>query len=225
MQKSAIFEVYEENRGKKRLIYTKSLAPGKNVYGERVIRSGRTEYREWDPSRSKLAAAIMKNCPNVFIRKGDIVLYLGAATGTTASHVSDIVGEEGFVFALDFAPRSVRDLVFVCENRPNMGPMLENANRPEEYKDKIPFRVDVIFQDIAQRDQVAIFLKNISYFLKQGGYALLCVKSRSVDVTKKPKDIFAVVRKQLEKEITIVDSRILSPYEKDHILFLCKKNR
>jgi len=106
MRQSRIFEVYEELRGKRRYIYTKAAYPG-NVYGERI----KDGYREWDPQRSKIAAAIMKGCLNIFIRKGHIVLYLGAASGTTASHVSDIVGRDGFIFALDFAPRVVRDLL------------------------------------------------------------------------------------------------------------------
>lgn len=222
MQESRIFQVYEERKSKKRLIYTKSLAPGKNVYGETIVRKGSTEYRQWDPSRSKLAAAIMKGCPNLFIRKGQTILYLGAASGTTVSHVSDMVGEEGFVFALDFAPRVVRDLVFVCEDRKNIAPLLEDALHPENYKDKVS-KIDLIFQDIAQRDQVKIFLKNVDMFLKKGGYALLAVKSRSIDVTKKPKTVFNSVRAELDKNITIVDSRELGPFEKDHMIFICKK--
>jgi fibrillarin-like pre-rRNA processing protein len=223
MEKSKIFEVYEEKRGKRRNIYTKSLAPGTKVYNERILRKGGTEYREWDPRRSKLCAAIMKGVPNIFLRKGDVVLYLGASTGTTASHVSDIVGRKGFVFALDFAPRVVRDLVYVCEERKNMAPMLEDALHPENYKDKMPKKVDFIFQDIAQRDQVRIFLKNVDAFLKPGGYAHLVVKSRSIDVAKKPKDVFRKVRTKLENNITIIDSRDLSPFEMDHMIFICKK--
>ena len=106
------------------------------------------------------------------MRKDNIILYLGAASGTTVSHVSDIVGADGFIFALDFAPRVVRDLVYVCEKRKNITPLLENAHHPEEYKDRVT-KVDVLYQDIAQRDQVEIFLKNIEAFLKKGGYALL----------------------------------------------------
>ncbi|MBN2458128.1 fibrillarin-like rRNA/tRNA 2'-O-methyltransferase [Candidatus Woesearchaeota archaeon] len=223
MEKSKIFEVYEMHKGRHKCIYTRSFAPGKSVYGENTVKKAGVEYREWDPTRSKIAAAIMKGCPNIFIRKGDIVLYLGAASGTTASHVSDIVQENGFVFALDFSPRVVRDLVYVCIDRRNMAPLLEDANRPDDYKDKITPEVDVVFQDIAQRDQVKIFLKNVEQFLKKGGYALLCVKSRSIDVSKKPKDIFRKVRYELEQKITIVDSRDLGPYEKDHMIFICKK--
>ncbi len=222
MKGSGIFDVYEEQKGKRRLLYTKSFAPGFNVYGEKVVRSKGDEYREWDPRRSKLAAAIMNGCPNIFIRKGNVVLYLGASTGTTVSHVSDIVGGEGFIFALDFAPRVVRELVFVCEKRDNIAPLLEDAHHPEEYRDKVA-DVDIVYQDIAQKDQVEIFLKNADMFLKKGGYGLLCVKSRSIDVTRKPKDIFAEVRTKLEKGIIIVDSRDLGPYEKDHMMFLCKK--
>src|SRR3989338_5683719 len=133
IQKSKIFEVYYEGN----TIFTINLAPGKKVYDERLVKGDRIEYREWNPLKSKLAAMILKNSPNIGIRKNDVVLYLGAASGTTVSHVSDIVGNEGFIFALDFAPRVVRDLVFVSEDRKNIAPLLEDANRPERYIDKI----------------------------------------------------------------------------------------
>jgi fibrillarin-like pre-rRNA processing protein len=218
MRPSKVFEVYEEGKN----FYTKSLAPGIKVYGETIIREGKAEYREWDPRRSKLAATIAKGSPNVGIRKGDIVLYLGAASGTTVSHVSDIVGKEGFVFALDFAPRVVRELVRLAEQRPNIAPILADANKPETYASKI-IQPDVIFQDIAQKNQVGIFLKNCRAFLKKDGYALLSVKSRSIDVTKKPRDVFKLVQFQLEQEITIFDYKELQPFEKDHCMFICKK--
>ncbi|MBI5398316.1 fibrillarin-like rRNA/tRNA 2'-O-methyltransferase, partial [Candidatus Woesearchaeota archaeon] len=150
------------------------------------------------------------------------VLYLGASTGTTVSHVSDLVGKEGFVFALDFAPRSTRELVFLAEERPNIIPILADANHPQQY---LPLlcEVDCVVQDIAQRDQVGIFLKNCRVFLKQGGFGILSVKARSVDVTKKPRVVFNDVRSILEKNITIVDYRELDPLEKDHCIFICKK--
>ena len=216
--KSKIFEVYQE--GNK--LFTINMAPGKRVYDERLIREDGIEYREWNPLKSKLAAMILRGSPNVGIRKNDVILYLGAASGTTASHVSDIVGKEGFIFALDFAPRVVRDLVFVAEDRKNIAPLLEDANRPERYADKIS-QVDVIYQDISQKNQLEIFLKNIDLFLKKDGYALLAVKARSIDVTKKPQQIFNFVKEQLEKNITIIDYRALEPYQKDHCMFICKR--
>jgi fibrillarin-like pre-rRNA processing protein len=222
MEKSAIFEVYEERKGSRRYIYTQSFAPGFNVYGEIVKREGGIEYREWDPTRSKIAAAIMKGVPNIFIRRGHVVLYLGAASGTTASHVSDIVGEEGFVFCLDFAPRSMRDLVFVCEKRHNMAPLLEDAHHPENYS-RLVQPSDIVFQDIAQKDQVEIFIKNVKEYLKKDGTAILTVKSRSIDVTMKPRQVFSIVKAKLDKEFKIVDSRELDPFERDHMIFFCKR--
>jgi len=218
MKQSKIFEVYEQGK----YLYTKNLVPGKRVYGEKLVVDKGIEYREWDPTRSKLAAAILKGCPNIGIRKGSVVLYLGAATGTTASHISDIVGKEGFIFALDFAPKVVRELVYVALDRKNISPLLEDANKPMRYVDQVCI-VDVIYQDIAQKDQVNIFLKNCDLFLKKNGFALLMVKSRSIDITKKPKQIYAQVQKELEKEMIITDYRILDPYEKDHCFFMCKK--
>lgn len=218
-----IFEVFEEEKGKRYSIYTINLTPGKKVYDERLVKQDNIEYREWNPFKSKLAATILKGCPNIGIRKDDIVLYLGASTGTTSSHVSDLVGKNGFVFALDFAPRVVRELVFLCEVRSNMAPLLEDANQPDKYKDKIIKQVDIVYQDVAQKNQTEIFLKNCRLFLKKGGYALIAIKARSVDVTKHPKEVFKKAREDIEKELTIIDERKLEPFEKDHIFFVCKK--
>ena len=218
IQQSKIFEVYED----KRRIYTVNLTPGKAIYDEKLIKERGIEYREWNPRKSKLAASILKGCPNIFIKKGSIVLYLGSATGTTVSHVSDIVGREGFVFALDLAPIVMRQLVFICEERNNIAPILADANKPLEYADKTS-KVDIIYQDIAQKNQLDIFLKNIELFLKDGGYALLAVKARSIDISRKPKEIFNQIKGELENKLTIVDYRILEPFQKDHCLFICKK--
>jgi fibrillarin-like pre-rRNA processing protein len=220
---SKIFEVFEEEKGRRLNLLTVNLTPGKQVYDERLVNQDGIEYREWNPFKSKLAAAIMKGCPNTGIRKGSKVLYLGASTGTTPSHISDIVGKEGFVFALDFAPRVVRELVFLCEIRENMAPLLEDAAQPDTYKEKVPKEFDIVYQDIAQRNQSDIFLKNCKLFLKKGGYGLLAVKARSIDVSKEPREIFKRVRQEIEKELTIIDERKLEPFEKDHIFFVCKK--
>jgi fibrillarin-like pre-rRNA processing protein len=221
--KSKIFEVYEAKLGKRRtILLTKNLTPGKTVYDEKTFKDAGTEYREWIPHKSKLAATILKGSPNVGIRKGDVILYLGSSTGTTVSHVSDIIGNDGFIFAIDPAPRVMRELVFVCEDRKNIAPILADANNPLSYADKACM-CDVIYQDVAQRNQVDIFMKNIDLFLKKEGYALLAVKARSIDVTKKPKQIFKQVKAELEKTLTIIDYRELDPYQKDHCMFICKK--
>ena len=196
----------------------KIIKKGKKLFTTDLI-SGKS--REWDPRKSKRAAAILKGINEIGIKEGSRVLYLGASSGTTASHVSDIVGKNGFVFALDFSPRMVRDLVFECERRKNIAPLLEDANHPEKYKDNVT-EVDVVYQDIAQRNQAEIFLKNCRAFLKKGGYGLLAVKARSVNVAKKPSEIFNEVEKEI-KEMEIIDRKSLEPFEKDHIMLVCKK--
>ncbi len=208
-------------KGKRMQIATKALVPD-SVYGEKFIKEGKDLYRIWDPKKSKLCAAIMKGVSQIGIRPGSKVLYLGCASGTTASHVSDIVGYEGFVYGLDFAPRVMRDFMFVVEKRKNMLPILGDAKNPDSYRQYVG-DVDVIFQDVAQRDQVGIFLKNINFYLKQGGFGLLTVKARSIDVSKYPEVIFREVKQVLEKNVTIVDYRSLEPFERDHALFVVKK--
>jgi len=206
-------------------LFTKNLNPGEKYFDELLtfknVEGKKTELRHWDYTRSKLGAAIALKISQLGLYEGSKVLYLGASHGFTPSFVSDMVGEKGFVFCLDFAPRVVRDLYLLCQKRGNMAPIIADANHPEEYEELVS-EVDVIFMDIAQRNQVEIFLKNFK-FLKQDGVGLLALKARSVDVTRKPKHIFKETRELLEKEVIIADYKELDPHEKDHCFFVCKK--
>ncbi len=204
--------------------YTESFNPGHIVYDEKIVSIKNIEYREWNPKKSKLGAAIYNGCSQIGIKPGSTVLYLGCSTGTTCSHVSDIVGEGGFVFGLDVAPRVVREFIFLCEKRRNMAPLLKDAHQPTQYSDIVP-KVDVVFQDIAQRDQVDIFLKNCDAFLKENGTGMIAVKARSIDVTRRPSEIFEEVRLVIEEKMAICDSRTLEPYEKDHYFFVVKHKK
>ena len=221
MKQTKFQGIYEQRRGNRTTLLTKNLVPGKTVYTENLVKEDNVEYREWDAYKSKLASAIIKGLNQIGLNPGDVVLYLGAASGTTVSHISDIVDKQGFVFAIDFAPRVVRELVFVAESRKNIAPILADANQPQTYFHKIT-QADFIYQDIAQKNQAEIFLKNMIY-LKKAGFAILCVKSRSVDITKKPTQVFQEVKKQIEEELTIVDYRLLDPFQRDHCMFVCKK--
>lgn len=221
--------IFEGNfRGQKKL-FTINLNPGVKVYDESLIVQDGVEYREWNNKKSKLAAGIIKGISQIGVRPGKAVLYLGSASGTTVSHVSDIVGlkdsegKVGFVVGVDPAPRVMRDFVFLSIERKNILPVLADANHPEKYKDRIPKEFDVIFQDIAQRSQVSIFLKNVKMFLKKGGFAIIALKARSIDVTKEPKELFRKVMDELNKELIVVDYKELAPFEKDHAMFVCKQ--
>jgi len=197
-------------------VYTVNAAPGKSVYGERLINHKGVEYRFWDPCRSKLAAGILLGARELRMDESTKVLYLGAASGTTASHVSDIV-VNGVVHCVEVSERSFRDLVGVCESRKNMIPILEDANRPEEYAHMIE-GVELVYQDIAQRNQVDIFVRNMAAFDAEHG--ILMLKSRCVDVNRKPKEVFAEVRKQLvAKQLKVKEMIDLERYAKDHAAF------
>lgn len=199
---------------------TETLVPGQSVYGERLIKKKNREWRMWDPKRSKLAAAMRKGM-TVHLEEDMLMLYLGASSGTTCSHISDIL-RKGMVFGVEFAPRVAREFVLLSETRHNLTPIVADAARPETYADSVP-EVDFVYQDVAQPNQTEIFLKNVRTYLRKGGYGLLMVKSRSIDVTQKPDKIFKQVESELRKELKVLDKRRLEPFERDHIAILCKK--
>lgn len=205
-----------------RKLATANLALGTQVYGEKLIRLEDTEYRLWDPYRSKLAAAILRGIKSVPIAEGMRILYLGAASGTTVSHVSDIIGQEGSVYCVEVSSRPLRDLLLVCCRRPNMVPILADASKPDGYRSLVE-QVDVIYQDVAQPEQTEILLSNTRAFLREGGHAIFAIKARSIDVTKEPREIFREEMEKLEREFEILDAKILDPYEKDHAMILLHK--
>jgi fibrillarin-like pre-rRNA processing protein len=221
---AAIYQVVLED-GAKRLA-TKNLVPGRNVYGERLIRFEGEEYRVWDAFRSKLAAAILRGLDTVPIRPDQQVLYLGAASGTTASHVSDIVGDKGHVYCVEFASRSIRDLVEnVCVYRVNMSPILEDARVPDKYSMLIRGKVDDIYCDIAQPEQARVLADNADVFLEKHGWIMLAVKSQSIDVTKEPSEVYKNEIRVLEKRGFLVKQSVqLEPYDKAHIMIVARTN-
>lgn len=203
-------------------IATKNLVPGQRVYGERVIKWEGEEYRIWNPHRSKLGAAIMNGLKNFPIKPGKTVLYLGIASGTTASHVSDIIGWEGKIYGIEFSPRVLRELVPIVEERKNIVPILGDATKPEEYRALVT-KVDVIFEDVAQPTQAKILIDNAEAYLKRSGYGMIAVKSRSIDVTKEPEQVFREVERELGEYFEVIERLNLEPYEKDHALFVVRK--
>ena len=200
---------------------TKNLVRDFRIHGERLVEVRGVQYRYWDPYRSKLAAAVVKGLKEMPVKEGNRVLYLGAAAGVTPSFISDIVGERGVVYCVEFAPRSMRDLLYVCEKRSNMLPLLADARKPENYEKDVG-KVDVLYEDVAQPDQDEILIKNARQFLKKGGCAMLAIKSQSVDVTKEPEEVYRRVLEKLGKHFKILESYELSPFDKDHLFVVMR---
>jgi fibrillarin-like pre-rRNA processing protein len=204
---------------------TRNLAHGRSVYGERLIRFEGVEYRVWDAFRSKLAGAILKGLHTVPILPGHRVLYLGAASGTTPSHISDIVGEKGHVYCVEFAQRSLRELVTnVCAHRLNMSPFLADARMPQKYSMFIPGKVDDIYCDVAQPEQAKVLADNADVLLKEGSWVLLAVKAQSIDVTKQPSEVYKQEAKVLKNRGFRVEQVVdLEPYDKAHAMIVAQR--
>lgn len=203
-------------------VATRSLAPGFRVYSEQLIRENGIEYRIWNPFRSKLAAAILKGLEILPVQGGSKVLYLGASTGTTSSHVSDIVGTSGIVFCVEFAARVMRELVRVCSARPNMVPIMADAQVPANYR-HIVGQVNVVYCDVAQPEQAKLLADNSDMYLERGGWVMLAVKARSVDVTMDPSSVFKQEREVLERRGFRIQQNIyLAPFEKDHSMIIAQ---
>ncbi|MCK9293140.1 MAG: fibrillarin-like rRNA/tRNA 2'-O-methyltransferase [archaeon] len=190
---------------KDKLIFTKDLNSKKN--------------REWNPFHSKVAAGIRKGIiPN--INQDSKILYLGAAEGYTVSFISDLV-ENGVVYGIDISPYSMQKLVLLSEERENIIPILEDCNLVDEYKDLIKTKVDLIIQDVSQKNQIEILKKNAKLFLKEKGEIILSLKLSAI--SQKKINIIDRELKDLETDFRIIRKVRLEPFEKKHILVFAQK--
>jgi rRNA 2'-O-methyltransferase fibrillarin len=212
--------------------------------------SVKVEYRVWNPFRSKselvdflflnvscfffwdfscshqilswklVAAAILGGVDNIWIKPGSKVLYLGAAAGTSVSHVSDIVGPKGNVYAVEFSHRPGRDLLNVAKGRTNVIPIIEDARHPLKYRMLVGM-VDVVFADVAQPDQARIVALNSHYFLKNGGHSVISIKASCIDSTAAPEAVFRrEVSKLTSENFKPLEQLTLEPYERDHCVLI-----
>jgi len=227
-------------RGKEDALVTLNSVPGESVYGEKRIsidddKGTKVEYRVWNPFRSKVAAAILGGVDEIGMKPGSKVLYLGAAAGTTVSHVSDLVGpvcslvwwwpypsflqaflQEGVVYAVEFSHRPGRDLLNMAKKRTNVIPIIEDARHPLRYRMLVGM-VDCVFADVAQPDQARIVALNAQYFLKNEGKFMISIKASCIDSTSDPAAVFAAEVEKLKKDkLRPSEQLTLEPYERDH---------
>lgn len=204
-------------------LYTKNLIPGTKISEERIINYKGNEYREWDPHRSKLAALILEKTSINFLSNKLNCLYLGAASGTTISHLSDII-KEGVIYGVEFAERSIRQLIQNTSNRNNIIPILADARQPESYANSIFSEIDLIYQDVAQPNQAEIAIANSNYYLNQNGMLILAIKSQSIDSVSKVEKVYSQEKKTLEKAgFEIIESINISKYAANHLILIAKK--
>jgi len=204
-------------------LYSKNLIPGTQVYGERLIEYRGIEYREWDPYRSKLAALILENPITNFLRDDLKCLYLGASSGTTISHLSDII-THGVIYGVEFAERSIRQLIQNVSIRANIIPILGDARHPENYIKSIFTDIDLIYQDVSQPNQADIAIANSNYYLNDTGILILAIKSQSIDSIAKSAKIYEQEKRSLEKaRYEIIETSNIHNYAANHIIFIVKK--
>ncbi len=186
---------------------------GDPVYGEPTDEG----WRRWDPDRSKLGAMLEMGL-DTGLSDGDAVLYLGAANGTTVSHVADFAGP---TYAIEFAPRPARDLLEVAESRRNLFPLLADARHPEGYGHVVESDIDVLVQDVATRGQARVATEN-ARFLSETGRAVIAIKARSEDVTRDPDSVFDGVLEELTDFYTVLETASLEPYHADHLAVVAR---
>jgi len=216
-----------------RTLWSENAVFGASVYGESLRKFSGTEYRRWDPTRSKLAAAILRTKRNKSLllpEPGSTVLYLGAGHGTSISHLHDhLCGADndlnGRIVAVDLAPRCLRDLTHLARSRTGLVPILGDARKHTGWGVLMPRPVNWLFQDVAQSGQVEIFVTACRRFLNIGGLGLLSLKAASERWTGEGEDIlFTKVATQLTESGFEVEERIkLTGYEDNHVLFVTRR--
>ena len=187
---------------------TRLVTRGPPVYGEPTD----GDWRAWDPERSKLGGMFEIGF-DTGLSGGETVLYLGAASGTTVSHVADFAGP---TYAVEFAPRPARDLVAAAEPRDRLFPLLKDARKPDTYAHVVESGVDAIVQDVATRGQAAVAVRN-ARFLADDGRLVLAIKARSEDSTAEPEAVFERSLDQLQDTYEVLETARLDRFHEDHL--------
>lgn len=228
-----VYSVPDPKNPNKKLIATRNLTPGRVYYGEHVVRSqiknGEqiVEFRLWDPFRSKLSASILNGLRLMPFKEGTVCLYLGASTGTTVSHLSDILGEKGKIFAVEMAARVARELLEnVARYRKNIVPIIADARHPERYP-SIYGEISTVYCDIAQPDQTEIAIANCEKFFNTGrGILFLVIKASSIDALKEKAKVFEEQSRILKKaKFEVLQKIDLEPYDRNHAMIISEKKK
>jgi fibrillarin-like pre-rRNA processing protein len=202
-----------------RNLFTANADPGHKVYGEELRVEGGVEYRAWDPFRSKLAALLLRSAPDELFREVRRVLYLGGAHGTTVSHLSDAL-PRAEIFVIEKSPSSFGPLLALARRRSSLFPILADAQLPERYQADVGV-VDLLYQDVAQRNQTRIFLENAQAMLAREGRGILMLKVRSVTQSRRAEAVAAEARQQLAEGGWKVRAPVdLAPFSREHVALL-----
>tara|TARA_Y100001968_G_C19374589_1_gene726937 strand:+ start:862 stop:1566 length:705 start_codon:yes stop_codon:yes gene_type:complete len=214
-----------------RTLWTRNAVKGISVRGERRKRDGRIEWRRWDPTRSKVAAAILRTREDpspLLPTPGSTCLYLGASSGGTVSHIHDFVcGADnhhgGQLVAVEISPRMVRDLVKLSDMRPGLVPVLGDARKPEQVAAFIRGKANWIHQDLSIADQAETFVKMATSFLSPGGIGLLSLKAASERSSEGDDNSrFQKAERILRESDLVLQERIdLTGLEEQHVVFSC----
>ncbi len=210
-------------RGKYDSLVTLNLTPGKDAEGEKLIKqqtkeietSTFLEYRVWNPFRSKLGAAILGGIEDINIKPGTKVLYLGAACGVTISHISDIIGSDGLLYAVESSLHDAGKLLTLAKDRLNIIPIVEEASEPWRYQ-KLVGTVDTIYCDLPGPDQVTVLAANANCFLQPNGAFLIVVSSDAISSENADVVYAKEVMRLRENEFKPYEQLTLEPYERNH---------
>lgn len=216
-----------------RSLWTRNAVRGVSVRGERRKTDARIEWRAWDPSRSKVAAALLRtaNDPSHLLPEtGSTCLYLGASFGSTVSHIHDQVcgagnHHSGQVVAVEIAPRAMRDLSELARHRPGLVPVLGDARQPQTVAPYIRSKADWMHQDLSIADQAKTFVRMAGVFLSPGGTGLLSLKAASERSSDGDDDSrFAKAARILrESDLDVIERIDLKGLEEQHVVFHVRK--
>ena len=210
--------LWESRHGDRREFWTQTVGELPPVYGERWTEVAGQRLRQFEPGRSKLAAAIVRGWAGDVPAPGQRWLYLGAASGTTASHVADLVGPEGRVYAVERSVRPFARLLTLAERWPNLRPIFGDAREPREYAALVP-PADGLYADIAQPDQLAIVLANAELLLSGDGARLLvALKTPSMGRGRSATGHRDASEGVLADRVALAPSVSLEPFHRGHFM-------
>ena len=172
MKETRIFQI---QIGDKEQLATKNIVEGTKTHKEKIVIVNDEEFLEWNPYKSKLAAAIRNGLQILPIIKNSKVVCINPLEESTILHISNIVGSEGSVFVIDVDKNKKSFLNKLVNTHKNIIPIYDTVDELS-FSSSITGKVDALYVDILESEQIEQIVEKYGSLLKNEGFLMLIAK-------------------------------------------------
>ena len=229
--------IFQIQIGDKEQLATKNIVEGTKTHKEKIVIVNDEEFLEWNPYKSKLAAAIRNGLQILPIIKNSKVVCINLLEESTMLHISNIVGSGGSVFVIDVNKNKKSFLNKLVDTHKNIIPIYDAADELS-FSSSITGKVDALYVDLPESEQIEQIVEKYGSLLKNEGFLMLVTKKDDAILENdiagwmaeqragfdKIREITTKLKSQFEiiQEINLGVNYVMEPYHRLHAFILAQ---